>query len=75
MNPDYMITGIKPEISVFQSATEPIKITFITTEPREDKHEFPVIWKLGDDLRQGFYFSFSCQIGSNEVKLGQMRSN
>jgi len=52
MNPDYMITGIKSHVHVFQSATQPLMIVFNTTEPRNGKNEFPVIWKLGDDLRQ-----------------------
>lgn len=60
MNPDYMITGIKSHVHVFQSATQPLMIVFNTTEPRNGKNEFPVIWKLGDDLRQGTTYASSC---------------
>eukprot|EP01126_Amoeba_proteus_P038519 TRINITY_DN4021_c0_g1_i1.p1 TRINITY_DN4021_c0_g1~~TRINITY_DN4021_c0_g1_i1.p1 ORF type:complete len:663 (-),score=169.65 TRINITY_DN4021_c0_g1_i1:173-2161(-) len=52
MNPSYHIIGIKPQVHVFQSAQQPLLITFLTLEPKNGKNEFPVIFKTGDDLRQ-----------------------
>jgi len=52
LQPAYTITGIKPTVHVFQSAMQPLLVTFITKEPKLGKNEFPVIFKSGDDLRQ-----------------------
>lgn len=49
LDPSVLITGIAPDqVTVFKSSLNPIKFTFKTTTGGI----YPVIFKLGDDLRQ-----------------------
>lgn len=49
LDPTKKVCGIIPEKSgVFNSNLQPLRITFVC----EDKSEYPIIFKTGDDLRQ-----------------------
>jgi phosphatidylinositol 3-kinase len=49
LDPSILITGVVPDqVLVFKSSLNPIKCTFKTT----DGGTYPIIFKLGDDLRQ-----------------------
>ena len=49
LDPDILITGCFPdESNVFKSSLSPLNITFKTSEG----HKFPILFKVGDDLRQ-----------------------
>ncbi|KAG0768538.1 hypothetical protein G6F57_004034 [Rhizopus arrhizus] len=49
LDPTKKVCGIIPEKSgVFNSSLQPLRITFVC----EDKSEYPIIFKTGDDLRQ-----------------------
>jgi phosphatidylinositol 3-kinase len=49
LDPSIKVTGVAPDqVTVFKSSLNPIKITFKTTTGST----YPIIFKLGDDLRQ-----------------------
>lgn len=49
LDPSVKITGVQPDqVAVFKSSLNPIKCTFKTTTATA----YPIIFKLGDDLRQ-----------------------
>src|SRR4051794_22108604 len=52
MNPNYTIIGVNSNVKVFNSNAQPLFISFNTLEQKDGKNEFPVIFKVGDDLRQ-----------------------
>jgi phosphatidylinositol 3-kinase len=52
MNPNYTIVGVNSNVKVFNSNAQPLLIRFNTLEQKDGKNEFPVIFKVGDDLRQ-----------------------
>eukprot|EP01125_Pyxidicula_operculata_P018418 TRINITY_DN653_c0_g4_i1.p1 TRINITY_DN653_c0_g4~~TRINITY_DN653_c0_g4_i1.p1 ORF type:complete len:866 (+),score=208.78 TRINITY_DN653_c0_g4_i1:55-2652(+) len=52
LHPQVFVTGIKEDVVIFKSAMQPLLFSFNTKEPYNNKNEYKVIYKYGDDLRQ-----------------------